>query len=289
MEGVAEFGLIRQLVENIQFMCDGCQRGVRPSLELLVKLMLDYSDVQTYITVPEMDLLSLVLARADKWRRNASNIASELPSIVHKMNAVFSRQLTGEMTDKDYMISRDLRQYIRDAIVALLLEGNLLEVKVPEWMFLYDFVHENFRKEIRNVEGGREEAQRLRLMILPIRSTRVPIAIDMISPLFKELSKSFNVSSLLQPADEGMNGVSSSEVDSTFNNSNPKRGRPRKDERTVNRNWRETPTSNYSSPEPEPREFRIPGKRGRKKGGKNKKRWPSLTPPKASFNGGNNQ
>lgn len=175
MEGVAEFGLIRQLVENIQFMCDGCQRGVRPSLELLAKFLFEYSDVQTYITVPEMDLLSLVLARADRWRRNASNVALELPSIVQKMNAVFSKQLTGkqtvdpsvawlllwwsvflatgELTDKDYIISRDLRQYTRDAVVALLLEGNLLEVKVPEWMFLYDFVHENFRKEIKNTEG----------------------------------------------------------------------------------------------------------------------------------------
>lgn len=115
-------------------------------------------------------------------------------------------------------------------------------------------------------------------MILPIRSTRVPIAIDMISPLFKELSKTCKIGSLLHP-EEHMD-VSSSEVGRSFANSLPKRGRPRNADR---KHWRETPISDNLSPTPEP-EIVIKGRPGRKKGGKNKKRWPSLTPPK--YNGG---
>ena len=45
-EGIAESGLIRQLVESIQFMCDFCQRGVRPPLDLLTELLAEHSDVQ---------------------------------------------------------------------------------------------------------------------------------------------------------------------------------------------------------------------------------------------------
>jgi hypothetical protein len=45
-DGIAEFGVIHHLVESIQFMCDFCQRGVRPPLDLLILLLSEYDDVQ---------------------------------------------------------------------------------------------------------------------------------------------------------------------------------------------------------------------------------------------------
>ena len=130
-----------------------------------------------------MDLLSLVVGRAEKWRRAATNIVLELPKTVHEINANCTGA-GGESTDKP-------RFRLRDTLLAILLEGNLLEVKVPEWMFLYDFVHENFRKD-RNDDPAESSAPAaaVRPMVLPIRTGRLPLAVDMISPLFREVSRS---------------------------------------------------------------------------------------------------
>lgn len=129
---------------------------------------------QRYIILPEMDLVSRVIARAEKWRKAATNVINELPAIVQQVNTI---------SDRDSEVR--IRRRTRDAVLALLLEGNLLEIKLPEWLFLYDFVHENFRKD-------RQDEELTAPMILPARiHGRFPIAIDMISPLFRQLSKNW--------------------------------------------------------------------------------------------------
>ncbi|XP_055342748.1 lysine-specific demethylase 5A-like [Paramacrobiotus metropolitanus] len=181
-DGTGEFGLVHQLVESIQFMCDMCQRGIRPHLDQLKKLVYEHKGIQRFITIPEMDLACLVIARAERWRLSAANVINELPSIVHQVNTACER-------DEESRV----RRRTRDAVLALLLEGNLLEVKVPEWLFLYDFVHENFRKD-------RQEDDPPGPMILPARSYgRFPIAVDMISPLFRQLSKTYSRPAVVAP------------------------------------------------------------------------------------------
>ena len=43
---IADFPLVNELIENVQFMCDICQRGVRPSIDAVEKLYFEYKEIQ---------------------------------------------------------------------------------------------------------------------------------------------------------------------------------------------------------------------------------------------------